>query len=268
VDDWKLISAKRVSTCEICHQDFKVGTKIYWSKNGGVIRCQADIKAKNPKKTDGQAGKSARTQFETKATKRREERVEQLGKHLGAVANLMYGDGTKAEKWKKGAVGEEYIGKILDELAEKEDFFVLHDRAIPRSSANIDHILITNRGVFVIDAKNYKGLVRIEQEGGILTPLIETLYVGNRKQTKLVEGVKKQVDIVKAILVKADINVPVFGALAFYDAEWPVFFKPKEIGGVLINSKGIVTSILGKAKLKNEIQFSVYELLKNILKAK
>lgn len=265
MDDWKLISAKRVSTCEICHQDFKAGTKIYWSKKGGVIRCQADIEAK---KTDGQAGKSARTQFETKAIKRREERVEQLGKHLGAVANLMYGDGTKAEKWKKGAIGEEYIGKILDELAEKEDFFVLHDRAIPKSSANIDHILITNRGVFVIDAKNYKGLVRIEQTGGILTPLIETLYVGNRKQEKLVEGVKKQVKIVEAILDKADIDFPVFGALAFYEAEWPVFFKPKEIDGVLINSKGIVASVMSKETISEEMFTQAYEVLRKVLKAK
>jgi len=265
MDDWKLISAKRVSTCEICHQDFKAGTKIYWSKKGGVIRCQADIEAK---KTDGQAGKSARTQFDTKAIKRREERVEQLGKHLGAVANLMYGDGTKAEKWKKGAIGEEYIGKILDELAEKEDFFVLHDRAIPKSSANIDHILITNRGVFVIDAKNYKGLVRIEQTGGILTPLIETLYVGNRKQAKLVEGVKKQVKIVEAILDKADIDFPVFGALAFYEAEWPVFFKPKEIDGVLINSKGIVASVMSKETISEEMFTQAYEVLRKVLKAK
>ena len=265
MDDWKLISAKRVSTCEICHQDFKAGTKIYWSKKGGVIRCQADIE---DKKTDGQAGKSARTQFETKAIKRREERVEQLGKHLGAVANLMYGDGTKAEKWKKGAIGEEYIGKILDELAEKEDFFVLHDRAIPKSSANIDHILITNRGVFVIDAKNYKGLVRIEQTGGILTPLIETLYVGNRKQEKLVEGVKKQVKIVEAILDKADIDFPVFGALAFYEAEWPVFFKPKEIDGVLINSKGIVASVMSKETISEEMFTQAYEVLRKVLKAK
>ena len=34
---------------------------------------------------------------------------------------------------------------------------VLHDRRIPGSKANIDHIAITAAGIWVIDAKRYKG---------------------------------------------------------------------------------------------------------------
>jgi hypothetical protein len=270
MDDWKQITAKRLSTCKVCSSEIQRGELLFWSQAGGVVRClTCDEKNSKPRaKSSGVAGKSAQTQFEKKSAKRREERVEQLGKRLGAVANLMYGDGTNATKWKKGAEGEVYIGRILDELCEKEGFYVLHDRAILKSQANIDHILITNRGVFVIDAKNYQGLVRVEQSGGILSPLIETLYVGNRKQTKLIEGVKKQVKIVESILEKANIEFPVFGALAFYDAEWPILFKPKEVDGVLINSRGIAAAVMGKAIQDASLAYVTTETLQKALKPK
>ena len=268
MDDWKQITAKRLSTCEVCLAEIQKGEPLIWSKAGGVVRCLTceDKSIRQIAKSSGVAGKSAQEQFEKKAAKRREVRVEKLGKHLGAVANLMYGDGTNAEKWKKGAEGEVYIGQILDELCEKEGFFVLHDRAIPKSQANIDHILISNRGAFVIDAKNYQGLVRVDQSGGILSPLVETLYVGNRKQTKLIEGVKKQVKIVESILEKANIEFPVFGALAFYNAEWPLFFKPKEVDGVLINSKGIAAAVMGKPVQASSPESSVFDALTKVFK--
>lgn len=148
------------------------------------------------------------------------------------------------KSWKKGAIGEEYAGVVIESLCTEYGFKFLHDRKIPGSSANIDHILITNRGVFVIDTKNYEGAVRVKESGGLLTPLTETLFVGNRNQTKLVLGVKKQVELVVSATSQMSFKVPVFGVLAFYNANWPIFFKPKKVDGVLINSKGIEAAIL------------------------
>ena len=148
------------------------------------------------------------------------------------------------KSWKKGAIGEEYAGVVIESLCTEYGFKFLHDRKIPRSSANIDHILITNRGVFVIDTKNYEGTVRVRESGGLLTPLTETLFVGNRNQTKLVLGVKKQVELVVNATSQLSFKVPVFGVLAFYNADWPIFLKPKKVDGILINSKGIEASIL------------------------
>jgi len=196
--------------------------------------------------SNGSAGASAQDQYKKRSAKVKQERVKLLGKRLGAVANALLGEGQSAEAWKKGAKGEEGIGAILDSMAERHGFKVLHDRAIPSSSANIDHILISNRGIFVIDSKNYSGLVRIDEQGGILTPLIKTLYVGNRKQTRLVEGVKKQVGIVEKALEGSGAQAPVQGVLAFYDADWPIFFKPTEIDGVLINSNGVEAAVLAQ----------------------
>jgi hypothetical protein len=57
--------------------------------------------------------------------------------------------------WRTGAAGEERTGELLLPL-EAAGFCVLHDRAIPRSRANIDHIVVGPPGVFIVETKNYE----------------------------------------------------------------------------------------------------------------
>ncbi|HEV8116278.1 MAG TPA: nuclease-related domain-containing protein [Acidimicrobiales bacterium] len=61
---------------------------------------------------------------------------------------------TKA--WAIGAVGERRVGEALRSC---EGVHVLHDRLMPHSRANIDHIAVAPSGVYVIDAKRYEGNV-------------------------------------------------------------------------------------------------------------
>jgi hypothetical protein len=56
-------------------------------------------------------------------------------------------------------------------------------------------------------------------EGGLLRPRFEKLFVGTRDCTKLVDGVLKQIDIVKAAIGEA---VPVHGVLCFVESDWPL----------------------------------------------
>ncbi|MFT3872009.1 MAG: hypothetical protein QM714_05075 [Nocardioides sp.] len=51
--------------------------------------------------------------------------------------------------------------------------------------------------MWVIDAKRYKGKPELRIEGGILRPRVEKVLVGRRNCTKLVDGVLKQVDLVR-----------------------------------------------------------------------
>jgi len=63
---------------------------------------------------------------------------------------------------------------------------VLHDRRIPGTRANIDHIAIAPSGLWAIDAKHYKGRVEHVDKGGwFLTDW--RLLVGGRDKTGLVE---------------------------------------------------------------------------------
>jgi hypothetical protein len=76
----------------------------------------------------------------------------------------------------------------------------------------------------VIDAKKYKGRPELRVEGGILRPRVQKVFVGRRDCTKLVDGVLKQVDVVREVAA----DVPVAGALCFVEADWPL------IGGAFI----------------------------------
>ncbi len=96
---------------------------------------------------------------------------------------------------------------------------VLHDRRIPGTRANIDHIAVASTGIYVIDAKKYRGRPSLKVEGGILRPRVEKLLVGTRDQTKLVDGVLKQVEVVRTIVGN---DVPVTGVLCFIEADWPL----------------------------------------------
>lgn len=93
---------------------------------------------------------------------------------------------TKA--WKIGAKGEVAVGKALDSLAVKHGFQVLHDRLIPNSRANIDHIAVTRAGIFVIDAKNYKGMIQIRDKSGFFEKSAPELWVGKRNRMNLVDS--------------------------------------------------------------------------------
>ncbi len=66
----------------------------------------------------------------------------------------------RAAAWHKGSVGESRLASASAELAAA-GFHRLDDRAIEGSRANIDHLFIGPPGLFVVDAKNWAGSVRI-----------------------------------------------------------------------------------------------------------
>lgn len=178
--------------------------------------------------TSGQAGASARREYERRVSKR-EERVRSAHPRLGGLILALSDEPQSTQAWLRGAVGEEKLARRLDALTE-QGAKVLHDRRIPGSRANIDHLVIGPAGVFVIDAKRYSGRPQRRVEGGILRPRTETLLVGRRDCTKLLAGMHKQLQLVRAALQPDD--QPVHGMLCFVDADWPVFGGDFTIGGV------------------------------------
>ena len=96
---------------------------------------------------------------------------------------------------------------------------VLHDRRIPGSRANIDHLAVTPTGIWLIDAKKYKGRPQLKVEGGIIRARTEKLLVGSRDCSKLVNGKLKQVQVVQAAI---NTDVPLHGVLCFVEADWPL----------------------------------------------
>jgi len=86
----------------------------------------------------------------------------------------------------------------------------------------------------VIDAKRYRGKIEIR------SPLFGNpkLLIAGRDRTKLIEGVRRQVEIVTDVLADARTDIPVFGCLCFLapegilaDSGLPVL-RTLKIGGV------------------------------------
>lgn len=179
----------------------------------------------------GAAGASAKREYERRRTAR-EERIRTKHPRLGGLMLAVSEEPQSTRAWAVGAAGEEALGRRLNEL---DGVRALHDRRIPRSKANIDHIVVSAAGVHVIDAKKYKGRPELRVEGGILRPRKESLVVAGRDQTKLVTGVHKQTDLVRTALAAAGFDdVPVVGALCFVAADWPL------IGGAFWIDKVLV----------------------------
>ena len=130
-------------------------------------------------------------------------------------------------------MGEERLGRFLNNIPT-ETALVLHDRRIRGSKANIDHIVVANNGVWVVDAKRYKGRVEKRDVGGWLRTDLR-LYVGGRDRSPLVAGVRKQVDLVQRALESLDVPaLGVTGVLYFVEADWSLFAKPLSFQGVVV----------------------------------
>ena len=133
--------------------------------------------------------------------------------------------GPERARWQRGAEGEAIVGALL---ADIPGLLVLNDRALPRRSANIDHIVIAPSGVVVIDAKHYRGEPRADHVDGM-----RRLYIGGDDATGLVDGVRWQARAVEAILDEP--GVPVHPVLCFIGSTWSIS------NGLLIDGVGVTS---------------------------
>jgi hypothetical protein len=182
---------------------------------------------------DGDPGGSARAEFQRRHDKR-QTRVQTAHPKVGGLLLKLFADPQATAAWNQGAVGEEVVGGCLNAAAGPL-LRVLHDRQTPHSRANIDHIAVTPAGVWVIDAKRYRGRPNVKTEGGILTPRTEKLTVGRRDCARLVDSVIKQIHIVETLLGPAE-PAPVHGVLCFVESDWPLFRGSIKTRGVLVTT--------------------------------
>jgi len=118
---------------------------------------------------DGVAGGSAAHEFQRRHDARRE-RVQAAHPKIGRFLLAVFDDPQSTRAWSVGADGENVLGDALAPIAGPT-LRVLHDRRIPKTSANIDHLVVCSSGVFVIDAKRYKDRrPELRVEGGSYDP--------------------------------------------------------------------------------------------------
>jgi hypothetical protein len=259
-------------TCVLCGSALGRGQPAVYSRITRTVRCivcgvaappTTDVPRELPH-VDGAAGASARREFDRRH-RGREERVRARAPRIGGLLLALFDDPQSTKAWDAGARGEEHVGRALDAAAGPL-FRVLHDRRVPRSRGNIDHLVVCSHGVVVIDAKRYAGRrPRHVVEGGFLRPRVDRLLVGSRDRTRLVTAVLGQAEVVRdALGPEADVDVT--AALCFVDADWPLIGGSFVIDGVAVTWPRRLVSLLGRpGPLDAETIAEVHRRLASVL---
>jgi hypothetical protein len=183
----------------------------------------------------GTAGASASAEGARRQERRQKQLRSRFGRFAG-VANLLSDDPQTTTSWVIGGASEGRVGAFLErELSGVA--IVLHDRRVPGSRANIDHVAVAPSGIWVIDSKAYSGRIKREDVG----PLWRSDYrltVDGKDRTKVVLAMAKQAQVVAAAVAGAGEPPPTRPVLRFNGADWGLVGKPFELDGVLITYPG------------------------------
>lgn len=263
--------------CVACSAELPAGAQARWDSDAKTARCLAC--ATEPRPTEpavdsdaipvaevvipaelrGTPGASAQREHDKRAARelaRKQKAVDEDTEWrkklvaerpvVGRIATLItprptVGPESQATRaWADGAVGELAVGPLLAACAGVE---AIHDRRVPNSKANIDHIAVGPAGVFVVDAKNYDGHPEVRDVGGWLRS-DERLFVDGRDRTKLVKGMHQQIEVVRKAL--ADEAVPIQGVLCFLGSTRRIFWRPLCVQGVTVVTSDRVDRVVSK----------------------
>jgi hypothetical protein len=188
--DEKQMRLRYAGVCRVCDAELAARVEAIYERSTRTVRCLdcspapsvvdqgarppvveegALRPSRNPEPIHpGTPGASARREYERRKAKR-EARIREKHPKLGGLILAMTDEPQSTTAWDTGAVGEERVGQRLNELAS-DTMPVLHDRRIPGTRANIDHIAVTPTGVYVIDPKRYKGRPTLKVEAGSSVP--------------------------------------------------------------------------------------------------
>jgi hypothetical protein len=240
----KSMKLRYAGRCRTCNTQLGAGTLALYDRVAKNVICSGCSAGgseyrRPPERSEpaaddgGKPGASAQREYDRRS-KKRETKIRDNHPVIGGFILAVTDEPQSTRSWATGARGEERVGRELNGLAGP-DVRVLHDRKMPASKANIDHIAVGRSGVFVVDAKKYTGRPSLRVEGGLFRPRSEILMVGSRKHTSLVVGVQKQAAAVRARLDAAGFaGIPLHGVLCFVNADWPLLGGDFTVDGVSV----------------------------------
>jgi len=111
---------------------------------------------------------------------------------------------------RRGASGEVQVGLILNDLPD--EFYVIND--LTTAFGNLDHVVIGPTGVFVLDAKNCRGVITADGKG-------ELLVNGRNPEKDYVRPlIRRMLDVRDKVRVLAPGPDPFYHAVLVFTAAW------------------------------------------------
>ena len=124
----------------------------------------------------------------------------------------------------------------------------------------IDHLIVAPSGVWLVDAKTHYGPPEVRRTGGILTPLVEQLFINNRERTGLIETLAQQVSTVERMLAGHYPGLPVRGALCLLETELP-WIEERIAGIPLVDVPGLRRLLTEPGDLDKQARIDVAAVL-------
>jgi Nuclease-related domain len=150
------------------------------------------------------------------------------------VASALFATPNSIAAWHTGTQGELRTGRLLEPL-EAEGFRILHDRQIPGSRANIDHIVIGPPGIFVVETKSLGGSLQIRGND---------VFVAGRRKTRMIDEVKREALAVQTALTDelAAGGWTITPVICVHRADLP-WFRTEVAGIRIVSGKDLVTRL-------------------------
>lgn len=213
----------------------------------------------------GNAGESAQLEYERRVARRKQRVRGRFGRRLGGMLLTLTEEPQSTRAWARGAEGERELAKAMEGLDGIE---LLHDRRVPGSRGNIDHIVVAPAGIFVIDAKLYTGLIKVRDVGSLFRR-DERLYVGRRDCSRLAANMAWQLEAVRTAAAATEPTVPISAVLCFAKGEWPLLGAPTTYAGVrLEGTRSLRKAVQGGSVLGAEQVTHIARALAMALPAK
>jgi len=101
----------------------------------------------------------------------------------------------KRLSFRKGASGEEIVGYALDNFPD--EFRVIHD--LTTLFGNVDHVVIGPSGAYIIDTKNWKGVVGADGNGELLLNGKPTQKPEIKNLTRRIMSIKEKMKVLSSM---------------------------------------------------------------------
>lgn len=192
------------------------------------------------------AGGSAELEYQRRIAARREQTEGRYGRRFGRIVLALTDEPQPTRAWAQGAHGEREVARALAGIPGVR---LLNDLHVRGQRRNIDHIAVAPAGVFVIDAKDYRGEIRVHNRGGLFRT-DERLFVGRHDRSHLADNVTWQVDVVRGVIADVGITAapPVVPVLCFVNGDWPPFRPPSEFRGVRLEGTKSIRKLLDRER--------------------
>lgn len=156
-----------------------------------------------------------------------------------------------------GRMGEEYVSDIIRDIL-KEDDILLNNVSISADDkdAELDNVIINQNGVFVIEVKNYRGiLIGDEDDYEWVKKKISSggeLYIKEVKNP--IKQVKRQVYVLSQFLKDNKINVWIDGYVFLVERNSPVDSE------YVLESEGDIDEVIHRPRKKPLSEKTVFKI--------